>query len=380
MTVSWRLLRTIVGVSVSVMMLMTLLPGPVVGTENPSASSSVFNAAQIRHAYQEGNLFYVGVRGQGSTVTIVNQYDPRLPPTGLQADFHTFSIDNGLRTGGLSISVVGNVSGLPDPYWSWGLESDLDVQAVHAVAPRSSIHLILAPTWPQVLNATAAALNATPGGIFSLSWGDADGLQAIEDGNDYRLNSSLRAAALNGTNVFAASGDCGAYPNTTYKDTYYPASSPWAIGVGGTDLVTSSTGAWKAEFGWNGTGGTSCGNAGGSGGGIGPLGNEVPVVSALGGGFLSIVVAGRHYPVGGTSLAAPLWAGFAAVLRTAIHRDLGWLVPQFASIYANATAYRFAFHDITAGFNGYNCTVARDLVTGYGTPDLAGLVKVVRSG
>ena len=83
--------------------------------------------------------------------------------------------------------------------------------------------------------------------------------------------------------------------------------------------------------------------------------------------------------VGGTSLAAPMWAGLVAVADQA--RATEGLTP----LTSNQTLTRLYqlpasnYHDITSGSNGHSATVGYDLATGIGTPiasllvgDLAG--------
>ncbi|HVA93054.1 MAG TPA: hypothetical protein VNL71_24810, partial [Chloroflexota bacterium] len=83
-------------------------------------------------------------------------------------------------------------------------------------------------------------------------------------------------------------------------------------------------------------------------------------------------------PVGGTSLAAPLWAGMAVVAdRYAAQNSLariGWAAPKIYALAANATKYGLDFHDVPAGgtINGsilYPTGPGWDEATGWGSID-----------
>ena len=89
---------------------------------------------------------------------------------------------------------------------------------------------------------------------------------------------------------------------------------------------------------------------------------------------------------GGTSAAAPLWAGLIALADQYAGRHLGFVNPAIYRI-AHSPAYHRAFHDITSGNNtaqfppvtitGYNAGPGWDPVTGWGTPDAAILIPLL---
>ena len=130
--------------------------------------------------------------------------------------------------------------------------------------------------------------------------------------------------AAQGQSFFNASGDYDAY--TGLID--FPGDTPYITQVGGTTLTTGSGGAWASETVWN------RGNGIGSGGGIS---TQYPIPSwqtninmaanqgsttmrntpdvALTAENVYVRADGKNYTVGGTSCAAPLWAGFAALIN-----------------------------------------------------------------
>src|SRR5579872_463384 len=133
--------------------------------------------------------------------------------------------------------------------------------------------------------------------------------------------------AAQGQNLFASSDDSGAYSSSTIS--FYPADDPFIVSTGGTDLVTNGAGgSWQSESGWV-----------GSGGGVSSNGLAIPSYQQLAG----VINASNHGSttlrnapdlameantdnffcangscqggVGGTSLSAPRWAGFLALVN-----------------------------------------------------------------
>lgn len=81
---------------------------------------------------------------------------------------------------------------------------------------------------------------------------------------------------------------------------------------------------------------------------------------------------------GGTSFAAPRWAGYLALVnQQATAKGLttsGFLNPTLYSI-GLGSIYSTDFHDITSGTNGtYSTEKGYDLVTGWGSPNTTGLI------
>ncbi len=78
----------------------------------------------------------------------------------------------------------------------------------------------------------------------------------------------------------------------------------------------------------------------------------------------------------GTSNSAPLWGGLVALADQYAPRDLGSVNPVLYRI-ARSSRYPKAFHDITAGYNGYQAARGWDPVTGLGTPNAQVLVPLL---
>jgi len=201
--------------------------------------------------------------------------------------------------------------------------------------------------------------------------------------------------ATQGQNFFAASGDYGSYPVSS-EPFYYPAEDDYVTAVGGTDLLTTKAGGpWNSETAWA-----------DSGGGISPDSIPIPswqqlagVINSSNGGSTTLrnvpdVSAEANFDfyycsdqsgcgggLGGTSFAAPMWAGYMALVnQQAIangNSALGFVNPALYNI-GVGSSYDTAFHDITSGSNGgFNAVTGYDLVTGWGSPNGSGLINAL---
>lgn len=198
--------------------------------------------------------------------------------------------------------------------------------------------------------------------------------------------------ALQGQTLFVASGDSGAYSKTTQY--IYPADDVLVVSVGGTSLTTSGPGgSWKSETAWS-----------GSGGGIAPN-ISIPKYQKKA-GVITTANAGstiwRNCPDvaaeantdnyicyngtcaggwGGTSFAAPRWAAFLALLnQQAVAKGNSTLGFINTGIYTLGLGQNYSnyFHDISSGSNGsYSAGTGYDLVTGWGSPNGAGIFNPI---
>lgn len=197
-----------------------------------------------------------------------------------------------------------------------------------------------------------------------------------------------------GQNMFVAAGDSGKWPGNGF---FWPQDDPFIVSVGGTDLTTKSAGgAWASETGWV-----------DSGGGISPDNFAIPswqTTTAAGCSSCSKtirngpdVAANANFTFyvcsdqttctsnfeGGTSFAAPMWAGYLALANQQAVQNgqstLGFINPALYTI-GQGTSYNANFHDITSGNNGFPATKGYDLVTGWGSPNGATLINSLTSG
>ncbi len=195
------------------------------------------------------------------------------------------------------------------------------------------------------------------------------------------LDNVLAEAAAEGKTLFTSAGDTGSQCPVLIGEnglplgipgTNYPASSPYAIGVGGTSVLGGET-----EIGWySGGGGTSVvesapawqSSAGGSY--LGTM-RGVPDVAfdADPNSGVVVVIAGKQETIGGTSVGAPAWQGVWARVEGGNAGAIPFAGPV---IYGEPEG---AFKDIVIGDNTiYPCTPGWDYVTGRGTPQIEALI------
>jgi subtilase family serine protease len=204
--------------------------------------------------------------------------------------------------------------------------------------------------------------------------------------------------AAQGQNLFVASGDAGAYTGSNATDESYPAESVYVVAVGGTDLTTNGAGgAWEAETAWpDSSGGPSdnglaipswqSGVANSSNGASTTIRN-LPDVAAEGNFDNYLCSQGScSGDWGGTSFAAPRWAGFLALINQQAvsngNPTLGFINPAVYTI-GKSSSYDSDFHDITSGNNNngkgksYNAVTGYDLVTGWGSPNGQNMINAL---
>jgi pseudomonalisin len=221
--------------------------------------------------------------------------------------------------------------------------------------------------------------DSTPQASFSA--GECE-LLADAAGFQEALDTVLAEAAAQGQTLFTSSGDTGSQCPALVGENgvplgvpgvNYPASSPYAIGAGGTTVLAAGS-----EIGWYAGGGGSSvlestpawqQNAGGSFLGVKRGVPDVSIDADPESGY-DVIIDGKEEVVGGTSAGAPSWQGIWARAQAAHGGALGFAGPV---IYETEPAS--AFNDITLGDNTlYPCTPGWDYVTGRGTPDIAAFV------
>ncbi len=284
-------------------------------------------------------------------------------------------------------------------------ECSLDIEMVMSMAPGlSELYVFEGYNTDTILMSMVASNNIKQ---FSTSWALAD---------DPMSEGYLVRMALQGQSFFAASGDGDAFVGANAQNNW-PCAFPYITSVGGTTL-TMSSGSYVSEKVWNwnltgpptpwfGNGQTtnnpywgSCGgvstvysiplwqvNANPAGAGGSSSQRNLPDVAMTADQIwvnYSHIGAGN---IGGTSCAAPLWAGFCALANQAAASQgltsLGFLNPALYSI-AQTSLYTNCFHDITTGSNAwpgspnqYYAQPGYDLCTGLGTPNGVSLISAL---
>lgn len=283
----------------------------------------------------------------------------------------------------VAVDVDGGTNAPGDPDGADG-EVALDIQVCGGAALGAKLAVYFAPNTDKgFADAITQAVHdqANAPSVLSISWGAPETEwtgQAIA-----AMGAAFQDAAKVGVTVCAASGDGLATDGLKDGELHvdYPAADPFVLGCGGT-LLHGSGGTIADESVWN-------SNGGGTGGGVStlfPLPDyqaEAGVPPPAGGGAAMrgvpdvagnadpnsgyrVVIAGKIEVFGGTSAAAPLWAGLFAI----VNADRGSPVGQaHAALYAAADA----FNDIVTGDNkagalGFAAAPGWDACTGLGSP------------
>lgn len=323
----------------------------------------------IKSAYGFNALYSAGLSGKGQHVAI--------------ATYDGFNIDD--------VKYFYNYYKLPTqvdqvefngtPKYAEGSagETQLDAEFTGMIAPQVSVHVFASATNDDAGEAQmfTAILDDNRAKVVNYSWGSCE--KQVTTTHQAEMQKIFARAVAQGVNIMAASGDSGSdgcQDGSTTAD--WPAANDNVVAVGGTSLtVTSGQGS---ETGWS-----------GSGGGISQLFNLPDWQSSLGAPYVK-----RSFPdvafnadpytgeavyihnnntagwlvIGGTSMAAPQWSGFLALVGEARSKvgkgPLGYLNPVMYK--ATDAARASILNDVTSGSNGaYTAGPGWDAVTGYGS-------------
>ena len=385
-----------------------------------------YGATQFQTVYDEGPLLKAGNDGSGETIAIIDSFGS---PT-IQHDIAVYSQAYGLPPAKLNVQTPEGSINFNDPNApGWMVETTLDVEMAHAMAPGATIDLIEVPVAetegivgiPQMEIAVKYAVDIDHAAVVSQSWGATE--QTFRDNAQIQNQRyAYKDAAAKGTTVLASSGDFGATDpffngNCCYLHhvNSWPASDPLVTAVGGTLLILDQAGhrvvpdrAWGNE-----------GNGFQAGGGtvsavFGRPGYQDEVASKVGGWrgtpdislsadprglalvYLSAPQVGSAgwYGVAGTSEASPLFSGVIALAAQRAGHGLGLINP---ALYRMVNQARSGVLDVSAGNNnitfcvancgasneqdktikGYAAVSGYDLATGWGTVDAATFVPTL---
>jgi kumamolisin len=330
--------------------------------------------------------FPAGRDGSGQTVAIIE----------LGGGFNSADLARYFAGLGIShapaVTAVGVAGGSNQPGGEADGEVMLDIEVIGALAPGAGIVVYFAPNTDQGFYeaiSQAAHDSTHQPGVMSISWGGPEDGWTAPARN--AMQTALEDAAALGVTVTVAAGDSGSSDGASDGAPHvdFPASSPFALGCGGTKLIASG-GAIASEVVWN---ETSAGE-GATGGGVsvvfalpawqhssgvpqapnGSAGRGVPDVAGNADPLTGyqVLVDGEAQVIGGTSAVAPLWAALIARCNQQLGRPLG---DVHAAIYQIGER---AFRDITQGNNGaYRAGPGWDACTGLGSPNGAALLSAL---
>jgi len=384
-----------------------------------------YGPPQLHQAYDMTPLYRAGLTGAGKTIVIVDAFGS---PT-IQQDLQSFDQEYGLQAPP-SFDIItpdGPVNQNDPAAFGWGVETSLDVEYAHTMAPGANILLVETPVAetegivgiPQIVQAENYVIDHHLGDVITQSFGESEQTFTSQQQLLSQRSAYFNALAHN-VSVLASSGDTGAanyefdgtdlYPFLTVS---WPASDPLVTGVGGLQLHLDQNGFRTAPDNvWNDPASICSQPCAGSGGlssvfdrpffqdrvarvvgrdrGVPDVSLNAAVSSAVNVWMSFDGLTGGFYQIAGTSEASPLFSGIVAVADQAARHDLGWLNPR---LYALGNGPFSPFDDVTRGNNtvtwtqpstgqtitvhGYNATPGYDLASGLGDPDGARLVAAL---
>ncbi len=346
-----------------------------------SGDGGQFLGSDMRAAYLPG----VTLAGTGQSIGLIELGPYNL--SDVQAYFAAVGQPLKVPIYNVLLGVDGVCSGTPSSGGCDDGEEVIDIQQAISMAPNLSALIVYEAYGDSDALAAftqAAADNVAKQLSLSFGWG---GTPDTEPGYE-QIFMELSAQ---GQNTFVASGDGGASVGTVG----YPGNSPNITDVGGTDLTTAGPGgAWVSESGWVGSGGgwntespipayqksaITQQNQGST------AYRNIPDVSMEANTDNFFCANGScSGGIGGTSLAAPRFAGFLALANEQANGlAVGFVNPTIYSI-GQSDSYKTVFHDITTGnnFNDsspslFTANAGYDLVTGWGSPNGASVIAAL---
>jgi hypothetical protein len=402
--------------------------------------------------YDFQSLYSQGIDGSGQSIAVVGQSNLSVdanPGRNSQYDVSTFRSLANLQSASLQTILV---PGSTDPGIVSGdvMEANLDLEWSGGIAPGSRLFYVFANSKSGgAFDALMYTIDQNLAGVVSVSYGvcepqvDAATLQA--------LTTAGQQANAQGQTIVTASGDSGAADCDSGTVATHgfavdvPSALPYVTSTGGTefsndtslgdsdpteptrfwdgstdDLTASAFSYLQIEVGWDDS--NAVGGLAASGGGVSKKftkpawqnGLGVPADSQRDVPDISFTSSPIHdsylicsesscvqgfrqadqsfLAVGGTSAAAPCFAGIVALLNQRFGQLQGNINP---ALYTQANSYTWVFHDITVGDNyvpcqagspdcstwpgyfGYAAGTGYDLVTGLGSVDVAALVNAI---
>jgi kumamolisin len=379
------------------------------------AQGGTYPPNQVADIYK----FPAGTTGAGQTIAVIE-----LGGGFTASDLSSYFGSLGIAPPSVTAVGVDGASNNPGDTSGASVEVTLDIDVIGAAAPGAAQVVYFAPNNGDqgFVDAISAAAHATPTPIaISISWGQSEDSWTAQ--GRAAMDQAMADAAALGITVCAAAGDNGSGDavNDGQAHVDFPASSPNALGCGGTKLVADpATGQVSSEVVWNET----AANEGAGGGGVsdqyalpswqanagvparasgsaaapatadatrrrhhgpglpaGTAGRGVPDVAGNADPMTGyqIYSGGKAQVVGGTSAVAPLWAALVARLAEATGTRFGLLqTPLYAGVSPGADVP--GLRGITSGNNGaYSAGPGWDACTGLGVPDGTALLERLKS-
>lgn len=330
---------------------------------NTTRAGVSYTPAQIRHAYGFDTITGTGA---GQTIAIVDAYGS---PT-IQNDLNVFCTKFSIPSTTVTIATPNGMSKTTNS--GWALETSLDVEWAHVIAPGATILLVEAASASTNNLIQCIDYAAQHASAVSMSWGSP------EFSGESNYNSHFNVPKVS---FFASSGDSGA-------QVCWPADSPYVVGVGGTTLKLDASNNITSETAWSGSGGGQSkyiSRPAFQQGWQSSAYRQVPDVSLVADPNTGVQVydstkySGQSgwWVVGGTSASAPQWAAAFALVNGSRTTPISTVN---ADLYGIGTPSTFTtyFNDIVSGSNGaYTAKTGYDMVTGLGSPKARTLIPAL---
>ncbi len=373
---------------------------------SPSCAPSALCPSMLDNAYGFASLHSSSVTGAGQTVVI----DDACGDPAMASDLAAFDAQFGLPAAKLTIIYPEGTKNLCVD-GGWSLETSLDVEMAHTVAPGAAIDLLVAntPTATDMYQNWVYALSHKLGNQISNSFGGSGcytycnstigqgvGPCTLTNGTEgFDVSRVLSAAEAQHVTILAAAGDSGAWGLGTSNEIPIPGDCQGVLTVGGTTLNVTSTGKYLGEIAWSYGGGgyvtTPAEPKYQSAVDItDPYGTLAkPDVAAVAdpntGVWMYNTGWGGWLVIGGTSVACPIWAGFMALVNQ-IRASKGlqpagyvneFLYKTVYGVDGTSSLYSKDFHNITTGNNGWPAGPGWNAATGLGSFIAPGLANTL---
>jgi subtilase family serine protease len=400
-----------------------------------SVGRRCFTPTSMQNSYNVGPLYAAGNEGQGVTVAIIDSFgDPNI-----ESDLNVFDNAMGVRhmCGEAGVACTSDMPTFQHEFWNgktvvkapppgshgtgsqtrniWALETALDVEWVHSIAPRANIlNVTTNPAetlgvqgFPPMMDAEQFIVDNHLASVISQSFAAAE-----ETFNSTQSLLNLRhafiSAAANGVTVLGSSGDGGTANSTftpvknpgifPFPTVEWPASDPLVTGVGGTYLCTNAVTGLSVdninppaacqnqsqrEVAWVDAGGgfshvfatpsyqdtlPAGSTAIGSMRGVPDVAYQASqrtgvLVYETAPGFTGLNCSPGNpcsagwYVVGGTSASCPQWAALVAIADQMAGHSLGLINPKLYALASDPAKYSSDFFDVTTGNNQANPSV-----------------------
>ncbi len=397
-----------------------------------SVGRRCFTSTSMENSYNVRPLYMAGNEGQGVTVAIIDSFgDPNIA-----SDLNVFDTAMGLpqMCGESGVTCTSGMPTFQHEFWNgktvvkapppgsngtgiqtrniWALETALDVEWVHSIAPMANIlNVTTNPAetlgvqgFPPMMNAEQFIVDNHLASVISQSFAAAEETFASTQ-SLMNLRHAFISAAADGVTVLGSSGDSGTANSTftpvknpgifPFPTVEWPASDPLVTGVGGTYLCTDPVngslgvdnmdppGTCKnqpnREIGWiDSGGGFSHIFAKPTYQDILPTGSTsidsmrgVPDIAYQASARTGVLVydtapgdatsglncspgnpcSAGWFVVGGTSASCPQWAALVAIADQVAGHSLGLINPKLYSLAADPSSYSKDFFDVTTGQN-----------------------------